>query len=179
MTERACDTDLVRRFRGGDRDAFTAIYRTHHRAVFRFSLLMSGDEFKAAEVTQDVFVWLIHHAGSFDPDRGELGSFLVGIARKMLKHRHAEEQRWLPLDEGTEAEVPPAKGHDEDVAGLRRAILALPERYRAVVVLCDLEEKSYEEAAALIDCAVGTVRSRLHRARTLLARKLTGKGCLA
>lgn len=64
------DRDLLRRFRAGDRDAFTAIYRTHQVCVFRFARLMTGDPMKAAEVTQDVFVWLVHHPDAFDPERG-------------------------------------------------------------------------------------------------------------
>jgi len=181
-SERTRDRDLLQRFRAGDRDAFTEIYRVHQKPVFRFALLMTGDNVKAAEATQDVFVWLIHHSGDYDPLRGELGSFLVGVARKQLKRRYSEEQRWLPLDDASAGSVNPEVSVDqdeEDVIRLRRAIAALPERYRAVVVLCDLEGKTYEQAATVVDSAVGTVRSRLHRARALLARKLVGKGCTA
>ena len=60
----------------------------------------------------------------------------------------------------------------ERVAMLRRAVFALPVRYREVVVLCDLEELTYAEAADALGCAIGTVRSRLHRARTMLAARL-------
>jgi len=181
-SERIRDRDLLKRFRAGDRDAFTEIYRVHQKPVFRFALLMTGDSMKAAEVTQDVFVWLIHHPDDFDPARGELGAFLVGVARKLLKRRYSEEQRWVQLDEsaaGSEQQPAANEQSAEDVIRLRRAIAKLPERYRAVVVLCDLEEKTYEQAAVVVDCAVGTVRSRLHRARALLTRKLVGKGCAA
>ena len=168
------DGDLLKRFRAGDRDAFTLLYRAHQAAVFRFAMLMTGDRAKATDVTQDVFVWLIHHAGNFDPARGELGAFLAGVTRKFLQRRRGEELRWVPLDEtslvmGVDRDEREQVG---DANALRRAILLLPEKYREVVVRCDLEEMSYEEAAALIGCAVGTIRSRLHRARTLLARKL-------
>jgi RNA polymerase sigma-70 factor (ECF subfamily) len=181
-SERIRDRDLLRRFRAGDRDAFTEIYRVHHKPVFRFALLMTGDGVKAAESTQDVFVWLIHHSEDFDPRRGELGAFLVGVARKLLQRRYREEQRWIQLDELAGDLASPVTDGDQgaqDVLRLRQAIAALPERYRAVVVLCDLEEKTYEQAAAIVECAVGTVRSRLHRARGLLARKLVGSGCTA
>jgi RNA polymerase sigma-70 factor (ECF subfamily) len=175
------DRDLLRRFRAGDRDAFTAIYRTHQVCVFRFARLMTGDPMKAAEVTQDVFVWLIHHPDAFDPERGELSGFLVGVARKFLKRRFSEERRWVPLE--TDVAAPPVESNAEsdgdghDAEALRQAIAVLPVRYREVVALCSLEGKSYENAAAILDCAVGTVRSRLHRARALLARKLVGNGC--
>lgn len=167
---RSRDGELLRRFRAGDREAFTLLYGSHQSAVFRFAMLMTGDEIKAADVTQDVFVWLIDHAESFDPARGELGSFLAGVTRKFLLRRRGEERRWVPLDDS----FPDAGRRDAacDAELLRRAIAALPMSYREVVVGCDLEGQSYEEAAALIGCAVGTVRSRLHRARGLLARKL-------
>jgi RNA polymerase sigma-70 factor, ECF subfamily len=181
-----CDGDLLKRFRAGDREAFTLLYRAHQNSVFRFAMFMTGDHSKAADVTQDVFVWLIHHAGNFDPVRGELGAFLAGVARKFLQKRRGDELRWVQLDESTRAadrggrtDYPERKDDGAaDADLLRIAILALPEKYREVVVRCDLEEKSYEEAAIVIGCAVGTVRSRLHRARGLLARKLekqTGK----
>jgi RNA polymerase sigma-70 factor (ECF subfamily) len=98
-----------------------------------------------------------------------------------LKRRYSEEQRWVQLDESAAGSRTAGRNDQsaEDVIRLRRAIAKLPERYRAVVVLCDLEEKTYEQAAVVVDCAVGTVRSRLHRARALLARKLVGKGCAA
>ncbi len=71
----------------------------------------------------------------------------------------------------------PARAHDEfesleTVGRVRQAIATLPENYREVVVLCELEEMSYEEASMHLDCPVGTIRSRLHRARALLLEKM-------
>ena len=163
--------ELLKRFRDGDRDAFTAIYRAHHPAVFRFAMHMTGDRDRATEVTQEVFVWLIHHSRDYDPARGELGAFLIGVTRKFLQRARYKEQRFVPFEDGFERAVP-EKPDDSDAVELRRAIAALPLRYREAVVLCDLEGKSYEEASALLECALGTVRSRLHRARELLAKKL-------
>ena len=171
------DGELLKRFAAGDRDAFTLIYRAHQAAVYRFALHMTGDAGKATEVTQDVFVWLIHHAAAFDPARGALAAFLVGVTRKFLQRNRGEELRWSPLDESALISTDGSEPEDDaDAIMLRKAIGALPERYREVVVLCDLENRSYEEAALAIDCAVGTVRSRLHRARALLARKLEEQG---
>jgi RNA polymerase sigma-70 factor (ECF subfamily) len=174
--ERHHDRELLRSFRAGDRDAFTAIYRAHHASVFRFARVMTGDQAKAAELVQDTFVWLIRHPGDFDPERGGLSGFLIGVARYLLKRRYREEQRWVPLEEIPLASaVTRESGHDAEL--LRQSIGALPPRYREVVALCGLEGKSYEETAAIVGCAVGTVRSRMHRARELLARKLVGRGC--
>jgi RNA polymerase sigma-70 factor (ECF subfamily) len=166
--------DVAGRLREGDRAAFAEVYQANRAAVFRFALNMTGDRVKAAELTQDVFVWLIHHAGDFDPARGEMGAFLIGVARKLLQRQQRDARRWLPLIDAIlrrpEPRVDPARVVDLD--RLRKAIALLPLWYREAVVLCDLEERSYEEAAELIGCAVGTIRSRLHRGRELLMRKL-------
>ena len=171
--DRRSDRDLIQRFRGGDREAFLTLYRAHSPAILRFALYMTADCVRAEEVTQDVFVWLIHHTGDWNPDRGDLPAFLGGVARKFLHRQQRAERRWLPLDEsaaGSDA-LSGDLEREQEAAGLRKAIAALPVPYREAVVLCDLEGMSYEEAAAVQGCAVGTVRSRLHRARQLLARK--------
>lgn len=171
--ERIRNRELLKKFRAGDREAFTDLYRAHYPAVFRFSLHMTADRAKAAEVTQDVFVWLIHHPADYDPERGDLAAFLTGVTRKFLQRRRQEEQRWVPFEEAPVQKLTAGREPDtSDADRLRAAITRLPDRYREVVALCDLEGKSYEDAAAALDCAVGTVRSRLHRARGLLVRKL-------
>lgn len=180
---RQSDRELLERFRAGDRDAFTMLYRAHYRAVFRFALYMTGDRERAGEVTQDAFVWLIHHPGDFDPARGNLAAFLGGVARKFLRRRQQEERRWMPFDQDAAARMERTAGSNasselgaaQDSEDLWKAVVRLPERYREVVVLCDLEEKSCQEAAALLGCAVGTVWSRLSRAHELLLRKLERK----
>jgi RNA polymerase sigma-70 factor, ECF subfamily len=171
---RSSDRYLMERFRAGDRDAFTALYRTHYPAVFRFAFYMTGDRGRAGEVTQDVFVWLIYHPAEFEPARGDLAAFLGGVARKLLRQQQRSERRWLPLDEQVVSRLEICNSGEAamDAAALRKAIALLPVRYREAVVLCDLENRSYDEAAALLGCAAGTIRSRLHRARHLLARKL-------
>jgi RNA polymerase sigma-70 factor (ECF subfamily) len=164
---------LVKRFREGDREAFTEVYRANHASVFRFALNMTGDRVKAADLTQDVFVWLMHHARDFEPERGEMAAFLIGVARKLLQRQQRDARRWLPLIDAIlqrEPRVDPGRAVDTDT--LRKAVARLPLRYRAAVVMCDLENRNYEEAATLAGCAVGTIRSRLHRGRELLGRKL-------
>ncbi len=180
--ERSADRILVEQFRAGDREAFTVLYRTHSPAVYRFAFYMAGDPIRAGEITQDVFVWLIHHSGEFDPERGDLGAFLGGVARKFLQRQLRSDRRWLPFDEHARPHVMDSRGdfasdmeREQETAQLRQAIAALPVRYREAVVLCDLQSKTYEEAAAAIGCAMGTVRSRLHRARELLVRKFQRK----
>jgi RNA polymerase sigma-70 factor (ECF subfamily) len=174
------DRILLAAFAQGDRDAFATIYKRHSRAVFQFALYMAGDAEKADELTQEVFVWLIHNPAAFEPTRGSLPAFLGGVARKFLRRQQRWESRWSPLEDailalhsaGLSHTPPLAADAAIDAAQLRQAITLLPVRYREVVVLCDLQEKEYAEAARILDCSVGTVRSRLHRGRNLLARKL-------
>jgi RNA polymerase sigma-70 factor (ECF subfamily) len=182
--ERRSDRELVSRFRSGDREAFLGLYHAHSPSVFRYSLHMTGDRIRAEEITQDVFVWLMHHAGDWDEERGDLGALLGGVARKLLLRQQRTDRRWMRLEESAAVSsgFASAMEREHESAELRRAIGALPPRYREAVVLCDLQGKSYEEAAAIQNCAIGTVRSRLHRARNLLARKLQrtreGQRCL-
>jgi RNA polymerase sigma-70 factor (ECF subfamily) len=182
--ERRADRELVSRFRLGDREAFLGLYRAHSPSVFRYSLHMTGDRIRAEEITQDVFVWLIHHAGEWDEARGDLGAFLGGVARKLHLRQQRTDRRWMRLEESATVSGAFASlaEREQEAAELRKAVGALPLRYREAVVLCDLEGRSYEEAAVIQGCAIGTVRSRLHRARELLARKLQrtreGQRCL-
>jgi RNA polymerase sigma-70 factor (ECF subfamily) len=181
-TERIDDRPLLERFRQGDRDALATLYRSHHPAIFRFALYMTDDPDAAAEVVQEAFLWLIHHPDAFDPDRGSLRSFLSGVARKMLQHRARTSRRFQSLSPALHSE-PATSGsveHDidaeTDARKLRAAILSLPEAYREAIILCGIENKSYEEAAAILDCAVGTVRSRVHRAKQHLNSRLSRPG---
>jgi RNA polymerase sigma-70 factor (ECF subfamily) len=171
---RQSDRRLIDRLQKGDRDALAELYRVHHTAVYRFALYLTADPGAAAEVTQDVFIWLMDHADRYDPHRGQLSAYLGGVTRKLAGKRRIADRQFSLLHEPVDDRFPAAARSMESdrVPELRRAIAALPPGYRATVGLCDLDGKSYEEAAALLDVPVGTVRSRLHRARALLARKL-------
>lgn len=178
------DEGLLGRMAAGDEEAFLLLYRRKHPALYRFALHMSGNAAVAEDVTQEVFMALVRDTGRFDPARGSLGGFLFGIARNHLKKRWEQEQRYVPFAEDPDQTRPSTSMNgnrngrhaerydDEAMAHLRRAISTLPENYREALVLCDLQEMSYDEAAAALECPVGTVRSRLHRARALLTEKL-------
>jgi len=176
------DEALIVRIVSGDRDAFAALYRRHRADVYRFALHISGSRPVADDVTQDVFMAVIHHAGRYRPERAAVLPWLLGIARNHA--RRALDQRptvTLPDDESAAGqtlvvEPDPLGGlaRRQHVLALRRAVLALPVKYREVVVLCDLQELTYDDAATALGCAIGTVRSRLHRGRTLLASRLRG-----
>jgi RNA polymerase sigma-70 factor (ECF subfamily) len=175
------DDELVVRIAGGDREALTTLFRRRHLEVYRFALHMSGKTTVAEDVVQEVFLALISDAARYEAGRSGVKAWLCGIARNHARRHLDAERRVTVLGDGDEAEraLPLASGdvlgdltRAERVEALRRAVISLPVRYREVVVLCDLQEMSYAEAADSLGCAVGTVRSRLHRGRALLASKM-------
>ncbi|MGB7762010.1 MAG: sigma-70 family RNA polymerase sigma factor [Bryobacteraceae bacterium] len=176
------DHQLFERLRAGQEQAFVALYRRRQPALYRFALQMSGSPSIAEDVTQEVFLALLREECGYDPERGSLVAYLFGIARKLLLRQFERRRLDVPVDAGAEEGrfAEPVDASDpladlaarERVQALRRAVSSLPRRYREVVVLCDLEEVDYAEAAAALGCPIGTVRSRLHRARLLLAGKL-------
>ncbi|HUB32163.1 MAG TPA: RNA polymerase sigma factor [Bryobacteraceae bacterium] len=181
MTEAEADQELFLRIHSGDEQAFVSLYRKRQGSIFRFALHMTGSETAAEDVTQDVFLAIMRDTG-YDPSRGTISAYLFGIARKLVL-RHVERGRSDALLESelvqgvlpelAASENPLAElTHRERIEALQRAVTALPRRYREVVVLCDLEELDYADAAAVLRCPIGTVRSRLHRARELLFAKL-------
>jgi RNA polymerase sigma-70 factor (ECF subfamily) len=178
------DSDLLQSMLAGDEEALAALYRRRQRGIYRFAMQMCGSQTVAEDVTQEVFMVLIREGHTFDPARGSLNAFLMGVARNHVLRRLRRERFYVSMEEdsGSEVKVTQASrttaepldnlSRTETIESVRRAVLALPERYREVVVLCDLEEMSYVEAAEILECAIGTVRSRLHRGRALLLEKL-------
>jgi len=170
------DDELLRGAREGDEAAFTALYRRRQGAVYRFALHMSGDAAISEDVTQEVFLALLEGGGRFDPSRGSLLSFLYGIARNLLVRRLGAKQPEEYTEEpAADDDVLEDLTRRETIEAVRSAVLSLPAPYREAVVLCDLESASYEDAAAALECPVGTVRSRLSRGRGMLAQKLAAK----
>lgn len=173
------DAELVRRMREGSESAFTMIYERYRQAIHRFAYQMSGSGAIAEEVTQEVFLALIRRPERFDAGHGPLAAFLHGVGRNHVLKILERDRRYVAGDEDPSADQPSAQPdalaallRGQETERLRDAVLSLPAPYREVLVLCDLEELDYEDAARRMDCPVGTVRSRLHRARTLLAGKL-------
>jgi RNA polymerase sigma-70 factor (ECF subfamily) len=176
------DGELWLRVKEGDEAAFVTLYRRRQSGVYRFALRMSGSVAVAEDVTQEVFLALMRDGTRYDAARSSLSSYLFGIARNQVLRRLERERNFAPLpaeDEEaalilTSVEAQPLLDltRQETIDAVRQAVLALPAHYREVVLLCDLHELSYQEAAAALTCAVGTVRSRLHRGRALLVDKL-------
>jgi RNA polymerase sigma-70 factor, ECF subfamily len=175
----ASDAALATRLACGESGALDPLYRRHKGIVYRFALLWSGSAATAADVTQDVFLHLMTRAGDYDSARGPLPPWLLGIARNFVRRRTGTAE----VPEGDDAGAAPPHAIDRvtpesalvarlDLEALRRAIAALPPHYRDVLVLVELSERSYAEVAAICGLELNTVRSRLFRARALLARWL-------
>jgi RNA polymerase sigma-70 factor (ECF subfamily) len=179
------DDELLRLMLAGDENAFVTLYRRRQGGIYRFALQMCGSETIAEDVTQEVFMVLMSEANNYDPAKGSLSAYLYGIARNHVLRALSRDRSFVSIGDSYEEEN--ERTHEklvaqddplgdltrsETVESVRQAVMALPAHYREVVVLCDLHEMSYAEAAQVLDCAVGTIRSRLHRARGLLIEKL-------
>lgn len=183
------DDDLLRGVAAGSVEAMGRLFRRRQQNVFRFALHLTGSPAVADDVTQDVFIAVIREASKFEPGRATVAAWLCGIARNVVRRRLATDRSALSIDDEDVIEELPAITSDplddlataERVESLRRALLTLPLRYREAVVLCDLHEMTYIDAASALECPVGTVRSRLNRGRALLTAKMQAemKKCLA
>lgn len=169
------DAELVRRAKRGEREAFAVLYRRHQAAVYRFACAMTGSAAVAEDVVQDAFLALMRDLGRYDPERAPLRTYLLGVARNLARSRARGLWRLLSLDHASEAAADDNPGAalsaSEDMRLLRRCLDGLPDRYREVIVVCDLQELDYAEAATVLRIPVGTVRSRLHRGRLMLMQR--------
>lgn len=179
------EADLLRLSQKGDEAAFLALYRQHQGAVFRFALHMSGRKEVAEEVTQEVFMTLLNQPKGYSPERGSLQGYLIGVARNKLRGQLREAKRFAAAEEGREVAADSAGelisrlSREQELAGVRGMVLSLPDNYREVIALCDLEGLDYAQAAEYLGCPIGTVRSRLNRARAILGAKVRKERCMA
>lgn len=189
------DAELLRMALDGDEAAFLVLYQRLKVGIFRYAFYMTNSRSTAEEILQEVFLLLLKEGQKYRADRGDVAGFAFGIARNLVRRigRRERFHQPIPGDEAMEAlsanlisgseSLPRQMIRQEFVDRLQAAIASLPEHYRQVVVLCDLCELSYTDAAARLGCAIGTVRSRLSRAHALLAHKLeplrSPKHCIA
>ena len=177
------DSELLRLMLAGDEEALTVLYRRRQGGIYRFALQMSGSKSIAEDVTQEVFLFLMREGRVFDPSKGAVSAFLFGVARNHVLRRLRSEHLLAPLGDDSDddtlfsqpsADICPLEDltRAETIESVRKAVLSLPPKYREVVVLCELQDVSYAETGEILGCAIGTVRSRLHRARALLLTKL-------
>ncbi len=176
------DAELVSRLRRGDAAAARELYQRHGAALLRFGLAMSNSRQTAEDIVHDTFIEILKHPIRFDPSRGSVVAYLFGIARHRMsriarismrdsgKPLELSEHELVDLDDLTDAgdELDRVR----DIERVRTAVFELPRAHREVVALCDLEELPYATAASILGVPIGTVRSRLSRARALLATRL-------
>ncbi len=182
------DQELLRQLVRGNQAAFSACYERYQGPIFRFAWHMTGNQANAEEVTQEVFLRLIDNPRNYEPMKGSLAGYLFGIARNVMRRQMDVIRLDEPLDEelldGGDAAVAAELDllweldRQDRLEQLQKSVLALPAIYREALVLCDLQEMSYPEAAGILRCPEGTVASRLHRARAMLKVRLKKMGCL-
>jgi len=178
------DEELLKRSSRGDEEAFTVLYRRHADVLYRFAFRMTGSSWGAEEIVQDVFMTLVREPIKYVAERGTLPAFLFGVTRNKIMKYNERLPREISLVERQEDgsgggltlrdSFTPAMWAEqrERLEKVRAAVMELPVEFRETVVLCELEEMSYDQAARTLDCPIGTIRSRLHRGRALLLAKL-------
>jgi len=186
MTERSIDRDLVRRAQGGDRHAFDLLVLKYQQKVASLIGRYVRDPVEVLDVTQDAFLKAYRALGGF---RGESAfyTWLYRIAVNTVKNHLVSQGRRPPGDD-VDAEVAEQMDlgarlreyatperhllSDEIARTVQQALDALPEDLRTAIVLRELEGLSYEEIANAMDCPIGTVRSRIFRAREAIDKRL-------
>jgi RNA polymerase sigma-70 factor (ECF subfamily) len=190
------EAQLVERLKKRDEPAFLELYDRHRRSVYWFLVHMTGSVALAEDLTQGVFVAILEKIcsgtmGQFDSGKGALEGYLLGIARNLAREERRKTHRFTSLDgifetfewqrfvdgfcrENRVQDAETLLAAQSELKALYSAILDLPHPYRETIVLCSLQEKSYQQAAAILQCSEGTVASRLNRAKALLAAKMQG-----
>lgn len=180
------DTHLVLAAQSGDKDAFETLIRRHERLVYRIAFYTAGNAEDAADLTQEILLKVWHGLPHFRKNARFL-TWLTKLTRNACSDFLRRKRRMLPTfpaelfsdreDEMQAAEVrdfaPDADPHEvfarkERVTAVHAAMQKLSEEHRTVIVLRDIEGASYETIAGMLDLEVGTVKSRLSRARACL-----------
>jgi RNA polymerase sigma-70 factor, ECF subfamily len=180
MPDTAAEADLLRAASRGDEAAFVILYERHRTPVFRFACRTLGSVAQAEDVTQECFLSLMRRPDAYRPERASLRTYLCGAARRLAMRQLRKRGEPVDLDELSDGTTDPAADPeplqrliDEEARdAVRRAVQELPPLQREAVVLFEYEEMSLAEIAVVADADVGTIKSRLHRARERLRRTL-------
>ena len=181
MYDGAAEAELLVKAARGDEAAFLLLYERHRTIVFRFACRMLGRPELAEDVTQECFLSILRRPEAFQPGRASLRTYLCAIARhlafKQLRKMGQETTVEEPPEERNEGPRPSRDPLAEVIAGeaavaVRAAVERLPPLQREAVVLFEYQEMSLADIAAVCETDVGTVKSRLHRARERLRRVL-------
>ena len=180
VSEAISDAECVRKLQRGETDAFETLIRRHQKTIFNLAYRMLGDYDEAAEISQEAFLSAYRAIGNF---RGE-ANFSTWLYRIALNHAttrrkslNTRQQRSVPI-ENTEPASDPHPGPAESMEKkeirqrVQQALNRLDPEDAAVILLRDLQDVPYEEVARVLEIPVGTVKSRLHRARQALKSEL-------
>jgi RNA polymerase sigma-70 factor, ECF subfamily len=183
------EQQLLRQMRAGDEVAFNALYVAHASHLYRFCLLRMRSSDLAADVVQETFMVLMSPNCGFDALKGSLAGYLFGVARNLALKQDVvqsrfvaidaalndedeapeiEESLWAQATASPEAKLATAQNND----AVKQAIQKIAPHYRDVLILYELHEFSYAEIAQICGIDIGTVRSRLSRARGHLVKLL-------
>ena len=167
--------ELVARAQAGDGEAFGVLFEQHKKRVYSLCLLMTGDVADAEDLTQDAFIQVFRKLGTFRGDsafstwlyRVAVNTVLMSLRRRKPKQISLDEPicmtiPWFPADFGRND--PELSGTVDRIA-LIRAIKELPEGYRRIFVLHEVEGYQHHEIAAMLKCSVGNSKSQLHKAK--------------
>jgi RNA polymerase sigma-70 factor (ECF subfamily) len=187
--EKMDDHSLLAATLAGDETAFQELVRRYRNQITNYVYRMLNDYDRAADLAQETFVRVYTNAERYQATYS-FSTYIYRIAHNLAisELRQRKRRRLIPFpsffsdkdSEEIEVEIEDKKQvmaddsmiADERRDAVRKAIASLPEKYRAALVLCDIEEKSYEEISVVLDLPVGTVKSRINRARNLLKEKL-------
>ena len=187
LTDPIQDLALLTEMRSGNATAFEQLYRRHQGPLYRFALLRCGSAAAAADIVQEIFLALLNDTLKFDPSRGVLQAFLFGVARNFLSKQHEANRRYLPnnhalddddaVDDVADTGAGPLERLlvNEAAENVRNALQRISPHYRDVLILYEMHDLSYLEIADICAIDLGTVRSRLSRARAKLRDLLAGE----
>jgi RNA polymerase sigma-70 factor (ECF subfamily) len=174
--------ELIERCLAGDQHAWEQIVRLHWRKVFNVAYKFVGKHDEAEDLTQDIFLKIFKSLSSFDR-RANFQTWLISVSRNLcIDHYRSVRKERETIDRDVDpgdlmpvsAEVSPYAQleHRDRVSMLREAMTALPETLRTAVLLRDIQELTYQEIADRLTLPEGTVKSRINRGRTELARQI-------
>ena len=178
MSNCGTEAELLDWARQGKEAAFLALYERHRECVFHFTYRMLGSVQLAEDVTHDCFLSLISKPGLFDPSRSSVRTYLCAAARNLAYRRLRRMGREATVDEMPDTQTDAGAGPLEQVLNgeladtVKRAVASLPALQREAVILFEFEDLSLADIAAVGHTDVGTIKSRLHRARERLRRLL-------
>lgn len=175
LDETAADFDLCKMAAGGDLAAFELIYQRYHRRTYSLTLRMTNSQTEAEDLTQEVFIQLFRKVGSFRGDsafstwlhRLTINQVLMHFRRRSVKNEKTSESGDMP-EQTVHGTSNPNRMPVVDRIALKKAIAELPNGYKNVFVLHDVEGFEHEEVARMLGISVGTSKSQLHKARLKL-----------